>query len=159
MATWDAFMEKLGVRPIEAPTPAPKRRGRPPKNKETAAIEAPAQQRKRGRPPKNKETTAMAAPEPKPKRQRKTPAEAPPCRCCWGGNGLTWSSWHTGSRGHAGGRGHDWPDNKVWPVGQVDQQGGRGRGRRGSGRVNKRRYYVVEMARVYLVCVYILLGI
>jgi len=42
---------------VEAPAPAPKRRGRPLKNEETAAI---------------------AAPEPEPKLQRKTPAEAPP---------------------------------------------------------------------------------
>ncbi|EAQ92419.1 predicted protein [Chaetomium globosum CBS 148.51] len=58
---------------VEAPAPAPKRRGRPPKIKETAAVEAPAQPRKRGRPPKNKETAA-----PEPKRQRATPSRGPP---------------------------------------------------------------------------------
>ncbi|KAK0740088.1 hypothetical protein B0T18DRAFT_332286 [Schizothecium vesticola] len=71
-----------GEAAVEAPAPAPKRRGRPPKNKETAPEQGPQapppQPKKRGRPPKNKETAAMAAPEPKPKRQRKTPGEAPP---------------------------------------------------------------------------------
>lgn len=55
--------------------PQPKRRGRPPKNKNTApeqGPEAPAPQpKKRGRPPKNKNTV------PEPKRQRATPKEGP----------------------------------------------------------------------------------
>lgn len=62
---------------MEAAAPAPKRRGRPPKNTTTAPERglqtALPQPKKRGRPPKNKEAAV-----PEPKRQRATPGGGPP---------------------------------------------------------------------------------
>ena len=64
-----AVAEAAAEAVVQTETAAPKKRGRKPKNAETAAVEAPVP-KKRGRKPKNAETAAAEAPAPK-KRGRK----------------------------------------------------------------------------------------